>query len=78
MRRVVEAGLCTGAAVVFTAVALPFVAVAALLLRTVLLAGGIIAGLGSAVLYCTNPRFRAWLGRHVGVVDAEASPNGAD
>jgi hypothetical protein len=47
-------------------------------LRTVLLGVAVVAGFGSAVLYCTNPRFRAWLSRHLGVVDAESAPKGAD
>jgi hypothetical protein len=78
MKRVVEAGLCWGAAAVFTAVALPFLAIAALVLRAVLVVAGVTAGLGSAVLYCTNPRFRAWVHRHLGVVESEATPSGAD
>jgi hypothetical protein len=66
----VEAGICWGAAAVFVVVALPFVAVAALLLRAVLLIAAVVAGLSAAVLYCTNPRFRAWLRRHLGLPGA--------
>ncbi len=77
MKRMVEAGLCWGAAAVFTAVALPFLAIAALVLRAVLVVAGVIAGLGSAALYCANPRFRAWVRRHLGV-ELEATPNGVD
>jgi hypothetical protein len=76
MKRWMEAGLCWGAAAVFTAVALPFMAVAALLLRTVLVVAAVVSGLAAAVAYCASPRFRAWLLKHLGVVDA--APNGAD
>ena len=69
-RRLVGDGVCMGAAILFVIVALPLLAVALILLRAVLVVAAVIAGIGSAALYCFNPRFRGWLGRHLSLLES--------
>lgn len=54
-------GLCWGAAVLFVVVALPVAALAMILLRAVLLVVAVVGGVGAAVAYSVNPRFRSWV-----------------
>jgi hypothetical protein len=65
MRKLFREGICWGAAIVFAIVAVPLIAIAAIVLRPVLMLAAMVAGLGVAVLYCVSSRFRSWVGRHL-------------
>lgn len=65
MRKLFRDGVCWGSAIVFTIVAVPLVAIAAIVLRPVLMLAALVAGLTVAVLYCVSSRFRGWVGRHL-------------
>lgn len=71
VRRLFRDGICWGAAILFAATALPFVALAALVFRPALLVAAAVAGAAVAVLYCVSSRFRGWMGRTIGILDAE-------
>jgi hypothetical protein len=65
MRKLFREGICWGAAIVFGIVAVPLIAVAAIVLRPVLMLAAVVAGVSVAVLYCVSSRFRSWVGRHL-------------
>lgn len=51
-------------AAVLVAVALPFLALTVLVLRTVFVAVAVVALLGAIGLFCVHSPFRAWMARH--------------
>jgi hypothetical protein len=65
MRKLFRDGVCWSSAIVFTIVAVPLVAIAAIVLRPVLMLAALVAGLTVAVLSCVSSRFRGWVGRQV-------------
>lgn len=65
MRKLFREGICWGAAIVFAIVAVPLIAIAAIVLRPVLMLAAVIAGVSVAVAYCVSSRFRSWAGRHL-------------
>jgi hypothetical protein len=65
MRKLFRDGICWGAAMVFAIVAVPLIAIAAIVLRPVLMLAAVVAGVSMAVLYCVSSRFRGWVGRHL-------------
>ena len=67
-RRWFGEGICLGGAVLFVLLALPVVALATILLRAVLLVAAAVGGVGLAVAYCANARFRSWLGGHLALL----------
>lgn len=68
-RRWFRTGLEYCGVFVLVAVVLPCMALAAFLLRGVLLIAAIVAIVGAAILHCSSRRFRCWLSEAAGRAD---------